>query len=139
MIKDRRFCGRRCKSFTLQWHLTNACPFCCRHCYDRSDRQELGFPKALEVLSDLRAFCRRRRVEARLSLSGGDPLLCSYFWELYQAIADARLPVSILGNPVAPGVIRSRWRLTSCCASASPLVTWRLSTSSRCDSRCSDA
>ena len=35
MIRDRWFFGRATRSFTLQWHLTNACPFHCRHCYDR--------------------------------------------------------------------------------------------------------
>jgi selenobiotic family peptide radical SAM maturase len=105
MIRDRWLCGRTCKSFTLQWHLTNACASHCRHCYDRTDRRELGLDQALAVLADFQRFCRRHRVTARVSLSGGDPLLYSHFWELYQVIADRRMPVSILGNPVAPHVV----------------------------------
>ncbi len=106
MIRERWFSGRKTANFTLQWHLTNACPFHCRHCYDRSARDELGLPEALRVLDDLRTFCRRRRVEPRVSLSGGDPLCYPHFWELYHAIADARISVSILGNPIAPDTIR---------------------------------
>jgi selenobiotic family peptide radical SAM maturase len=56
----------------------------------------------MRVLDDLQAFCRDRRVEPRVSLSGGDPLECSYFWDLYQAIAEARIRVSVLGNPIGP-------------------------------------
>jgi selenobiotic family peptide radical SAM maturase len=102
MIRDRWLFGRATRAFTLQWHLTNACRFHCRHCYDRSDRQELERPEAMRVLADFQAFCRGRRVEPRLSLSGGDPLCCPYFWDLYQALADARIRVSILGNPIGP-------------------------------------
>jgi selenobiotic family peptide radical SAM maturase len=105
MIRDRWFFGRATRSFTLQWHLTNACGNHCRHCYDRSVRQELSLAEATAVLADFRAFCRRRRVEGRLSLSGGDPLLYPGFWALYQAIADAQIPVSILGNPVDAATI----------------------------------
>jgi len=106
MIRDQWFGGRKSRSFTLQWHLTNACPFSCRHCYDRSHREELSFAEAVEVLGGLRAFCRKRRVEARVSLSGGDPLLSPCFWDLYRMIAEARLPVSILGNPIEPRLVR---------------------------------
>jgi selenobiotic family peptide radical SAM maturase len=102
MIRDRWIFGRAAGAFTLQWHLTNACSGHCRHCYDRSDRRELPLPDALAVLADLQAFCRRRRVEPRLSLSGGDPLRYSHFWELYEAVARTGIAVSILGNPIDP-------------------------------------
>lgn len=105
MIRDRWFFGRKCRSFTLQWHLTNACAAHCRHCYDRSNRHEPGLPQALDILVDLQTFCRRHRVVPHLSLSGGDPLCYSHFWELYRAIARTKIPVSILGNPVMPDVI----------------------------------
>ena len=56
MIREGWFRGRKTQSFTLQWHLTNACPFHCRHCYDRSDRRELDLPQALAVLEIFRPF-----------------------------------------------------------------------------------
>lgn len=105
MIWDRWPFGRSTRSFTLQWHLTNACPFHCRHCYDRTQRGHLDLPDALAVLADLRAFCRSRGVVPHVCLSGGDPLLYPHFWELYQAIAHAQMGVSLLGNPIAPEVI----------------------------------
>lgn len=106
MLRDRWLFGRKTGSFTLQWHLTNACRFHCRHCYDRSNREELSLGQAREVLVDLGNFCRQARVAPRLSLSGGDPLLYPHFWELYRAVAEANVPVSILGNPIAPATIQ---------------------------------
>jgi selenobiotic family peptide radical SAM maturase len=102
MLRDRWIFGRAASEFTLQWHLTNACPFRCRHCYDRTDRRELAWEDAQLVMADLRAFCRARRVTPQVSLSGGDPLLCSYFWTLYTELAAADVSVSVLGNPIGP-------------------------------------
>lgn len=106
MLHERWFLGRRTSSFTLQWHLTNACQFHCRHCYDRADRGALGLTQALDVLTDLLRFCCRRRVTPCVSLSGGDPLLYPYFWELYQAIAAAGIRVALLANPIDEPTIR---------------------------------
>ena len=53
----------------------------------------------------MQAFCRKRRVEPRLSLSGGDPLCYSHFWELYEAVGPLGVAVSILGNPISAGRI----------------------------------
>ena len=111
MIRNRRFFGARLRHFTLQWHLTNRCSFHCRHCYDRSDRQELNLPDALAILADFQTFCRKHRLKAHLCLSGGDPMLYPYFWDLYRHIADVPIPVSILGNPIGPDWIEELWRI----------------------------
>jgi selenobiotic family peptide radical SAM maturase len=100
MLRDRWLFGRATGTFTLQWHLTNACPFHCRHCYDRSTRGELTLEEAQGVLTDLRAFCRAVGVQPQLSLSGGDPFHYPHFWELYRTIAEGGIRTSILGNPV---------------------------------------
>jgi selenobiotic family peptide radical SAM maturase len=100
MIRDGWLLARRSQNFTLQWHLTNACPFHCRHCYDRSPRGELDRAEALRVLDDLADFGRRHRVRPALSLSGGDPLCYPHFWAVYRRAAEFGWPVSILGNPV---------------------------------------
>ncbi len=105
MLRDRGFLGRKTGTFTLQWHLTNACPFHCRHCYDRSSRGEPSLAEARVILADLRQFCRQAGVSPQLSLSGGDPLHYSHFWDLYRSIADAAIPTSILGNPIPPETI----------------------------------
>jgi selenobiotic family peptide radical SAM maturase len=105
MIRESWFSGRKTRSFTLQWHLTNACAYQCRHCYDRLERQELDLAQALGILEDFRQFCRKHRVTPQVSLSGGDPLRYTHFWPLYRAIAALGMRVSILGNPVSSDVI----------------------------------
>lgn len=100
MLRDARCWGRTSGSFTLQWHLTNACEAHCAHCYDRTDSQTLPAQVCRDILGDFHRFCRRHRVRGQVSLTGGNPLLHPNFWELYAAIADAGMAVSLLGNPL---------------------------------------
>jgi len=92
--------GRKSRTFTLQWHLTNLCEQHCRHCYDRTRREVLPFEECLRIIDDLESFGKVRRVYPKISLSGGDPLLHPDFWRIYSEIARRRIAVSILGNPI---------------------------------------
>lgn len=96
-IADERFLTAG--SFTLQWHLTQACDLHCRHCYDRSAREAVRLEDAVRVLDDLVGFCRERRVRGAVSLSGGNPLLHPDFTAIYRAVVERGFAVSILGNP----------------------------------------
>ncbi len=106
MIRDRILFGRKSKVFTLQWHLTNACPFNCKHCYDRSQRENLQLDEALRVLNSFEAFCKHKSVEGRVCLTGGDPFLYPFFWDLYESITSRKFKTSILGNPISDSNIR---------------------------------
>ncbi|MCF8061464.1 MAG: selenobiotic family peptide radical SAM maturase [Deltaproteobacteria bacterium] len=87
--------------FTLQWHITQACDLHCKHCYDRSQRQDLAFPEALGILEDLYRFCKSRNVKGQVSFTGGNPLLYPRFDELYEAASDLGFALAILGNPAS--------------------------------------
>ncbi|MCL2715322.1 MAG: thio(seleno)oxazole modification radical SAM maturase SbtM [Alphaproteobacteria bacterium] len=100
MIRERLFGGRATTSFTLQWHLTNACAFDCSHCYERLNRAELSLDSALEVVAGLARFSARHHVTPQVCLTGGDPLRYVHFWALYQALRDSGMRISILGNPI---------------------------------------
>jgi selenobiotic family peptide radical SAM maturase len=84
--------------FTLQWHLTQSCDLACKHCYDRSQRADFPFDRAVSLMQELRDFCRQRFVRPQVTLTGGNPLLHPRFFELYQAAADHGLMIAILGN-----------------------------------------
>lgn len=86
-------------SFTLQWHITQACDLHCKHCYDRSDRSALGYEEAIRVLDDLRSFCRSRNVQGAVSFTGGNPLLHPRFIDIYRAAAERNFGLAVLGNP----------------------------------------
>jgi len=100
MLRDRHLFGRWASSFTLQWHLTNACEFSCRHCYDRTSLACLPLSESERILESFLAFCRQRRVRGQICLTGGNPFLYPHFLDLYRAIAATDCPISILGNPV---------------------------------------
>jgi selenobiotic family peptide radical SAM maturase len=86
-------------SFTLQWHITQACDLQCKHCYDRSSRNRMDMRTAVKVLDELREFCLDRHVEGHVTFSGGNPLLYPRFELLYKEASDRGLSLSILGNP----------------------------------------
>lgn len=98
---DESFCVTN--SFTLQWHITQDCDLHCKHCYDRSGREELDLGRALSILDELHDFCMKKHVKGRISFSGGNPLLYPHFEELYRAAAEHGFDVSILGNPSPRG------------------------------------
>jgi len=86
-------------SFTLQWHITQACDLHCRHCYDRSSRSAVSFHQALKILDDLEKFCHKKHVQGRISFTGGNPLLHPDFPRIYRAAAERGFTCAILGNP----------------------------------------
>ena len=86
-------------TFSIQWHITQACDLRCKHCYDRSSRSPLKLDQALRILDDLRAFCHSRYVKGHVSFTGGNPLLYPHFSELYSAASERGFTVAILGNP----------------------------------------
>ncbi len=92
-------------SFTLQWHLTSACDLHCRHCYDRTNIKALRLENARRVVADMVSFCRRRRIDGELCLTGGNPLLYPDITPLYRSIAATDLAVSFLGNPTSRQVM----------------------------------
>jgi selenobiotic family peptide radical SAM maturase len=87
-------------TFTLQWHVTQACDLNCRHCYDRSSRQEMPLSRGLSVLDDLYDFCRSHSVFGQVSFSGGNPLLYPYFDRLYREASERGFMTAVLGNPM---------------------------------------
>jgi len=103
-IEPGRF--RESGSFTLQWHLTQACDLHCAHCYDRSDRKPLPLDKAYEILAQLRQFCTDRRVEGQVSLSGGNPLLYPHFFEVYARAVELGFEVGVMGNPTSRAMLQ---------------------------------
>jgi selenobiotic family peptide radical SAM maturase len=92
-------------SFTLQWHITQACDLHCRHCYDRSARSAMTLDQGIRILDDVRRFCRDQHVMKAVSFTGGNPFLYPYFLELYRAASERGFSIGILGNPIERGKI----------------------------------
>jgi selenobiotic family peptide radical SAM maturase len=101
MLRDGRLFGRKAGSFTLQWHLTNACELACLHCYDRTNLRCLSLAEAEHVFASFVDFCSAARVKGQVCLTGGNPFLYPHLLPLYHSIAATDCEISILGNPVA--------------------------------------
>ncbi len=91
--------------FTLQWHITQTCDLNCRHCYDRSSRQEMPLAQGLTILEDLYAFTADMGVKGHVSFTGGNPFFYPHFMPLYRAAGEMGFSTAILGNPVAPELV----------------------------------
>jgi len=92
-------------SFTLQWHITQACDLHCKHCYDRSDRAPMSYDTAFAILDDFYDFCRQMHVKGQVTFTGGNPMLYPHFFDVYQAAFDRGFGMAILGNPTPIGQV----------------------------------
>jgi selenobiotic family peptide radical SAM maturase len=99
VVREREFLES--PTFTLQWHITQACDLHCKHCYDRSPRSPLTWEQGMKILNDLDRFCREKRVQGQVSFTGGNPLLHPQFNELYRAAEELGFGTAILGNPTS--------------------------------------
>jgi len=88
-------------TFTLQWHITNACDLHCKHCYDRTRRSPLTLEQGYKVLDQLELFSRANRVRGHVCFTGGNPFLSPHFLKLYKKAEQKGFSASILGNPVS--------------------------------------
>ncbi len=111
--KDEKFLHS--DSFTLQWHLTDACDLHCSHCYADTKRTALDLGQACAVIEDLMAFCMQKHVRGHIVFTGGNPFLHPDFFDIYSAAAQAGFILSILGNPV------SREKITTLAGIRAPL------------------
>lgn len=91
--------------FTLQWHITQSCDLHCRHCYDRSERNDVSLSQGKDILDQLYDFCILNNVTGQVSFSGGNPLLHPNFFDLYQEAVDRGFMVALLGNPTDRSVM----------------------------------
>lgn len=88
-------------TFTLQWHLTTACPNHCKHCYMERNPQTLPIEGCEKVINDFKSLLERWNCNGRIYFTGGDPLLYPHFFKLlnYARSQISDLIIGILGNP----------------------------------------
>ena len=71
--------------FNLQLDLTYCCNLSCKHCYQRYSKYNgmaLSSEEWIGILGQYAKLARMLDVMPALTLSGGEPLLCAYLWEL---------------------------------------------------------
>lgn len=100
-MKDPEYTFRRPR-FSLQWHLTAICPNNCKHCYMERSDEMLSYEDCKKIVIDFQNLLTRWGAEGRVYLTGGDPLLYPYFFELFEYLKltlGKNTKIGILGNP----------------------------------------
>ena len=95
-------------TFSLQWHITTECDQRCDHCYifnspDAKDEirgsRKVGLKVLKAIADNFKASCERLDVLPRIAMTGGDPILSPYFWDLLEYLQTINIRVSLMGNP----------------------------------------
>lgn len=95
------------ETFTLQWHITNACDLHCKHCYDRVRPSPMTREQGQDILQSFQVFCQEHNVRGHVCFSGGNPFFSPHFFDLYRETAGMGFSTSVLGNPVSRAELES--------------------------------
>jgi radical SAM/SPASM domain protein of ACGX system len=93
------------RAFGFQWHLTEQCDQKCKHCYSVAEQKnhlvgrELNVDECFGIVDKILAFCKENECEPGIGISGGDPLLADYFWDVAAYLKEKNINFSLLGNP----------------------------------------
>lgn len=90
----------------IQFHLTTKCDQKCAHCYMyESDSYQTQLNNTMDkdtvfaLLEEIRQFSLNFNLQCTLAITGGDPILSPYFWDVLEFIKNAQLlSVIIMGN-----------------------------------------
>lgn len=94
MLEKRPF-----KTFTLQWHITNACQLRCKHCYvDFSKPEALDFKVISDWIDNYISFLNKYKVEWKVYFTWWDPWLYPKFKDLVEYSLKKWLKVSLFWN-----------------------------------------
>lgn len=93
--------------FVVQWHVTNNCDQRCSHCYIWQSKEGEGFensiPMSMEevvvIIDDYLVTCEKLNALPKFAITGGDPLLYPYIWELLAYVNKKAIPFTMMGNP----------------------------------------
>lgn len=90
--------------FAFQWHITDDCDQRCKHCYIFSENTckkiDTMNPNQIEdTFYNCLDFCKVYNRLPYFYITGGDPILHPYFWNLLKLFKEHSIPFTILGNP----------------------------------------
>lgn len=96
------------KIWSAQWHITTKCDQRCQHCYlfnspeaktEINGEGLIGWPELQNIADDIKTTADAFGAGCVVSLTGGDPILHPYFWQLLDYLKHKEIAVNILGNP----------------------------------------
>lgn len=100
------------REFILQWHITNACEYDCKHCYmtreerKKSVKTELTTAEAKSTIDKLTETANSFGIRPRINFTGGNPLIRTDIYNILTYAKNEGCIVNILGNPVDAAVAK---------------------------------
>lgn len=90
--------------FSFQWHITDDCDQRCKHCYIFSGDSHkaistMNWEQMQKTFENCLDFCKTFNRLPYFYITGGDPILHPYFWQLLEMMQSYNIPFTILGNP----------------------------------------
>ena len=90
--------------FSFQWHITDDCDQRCKHCYIFSENtckkiDSMSWEQMLDTFYNSLDFSTVYNRRPYFYITGGDPILHPYFWNLLRLLKTSDIPFTILGNP----------------------------------------
>lgn len=89
--------------FTVQWHITSRCDYCCSHCYEGNDSDnkcdDFSTEYCYEIIDKISDWSDYLNIKIRMNLTGGDPLIRKDIYDIIEYCKEKEFMVGILGNP----------------------------------------
>ena len=75
------------EEFYFQWHFINSCNLRCAHCYQEGYHfEDMNLEQLLQVANEISKALSKWNMLGRLSLTGGEPFLSPYLFDLIDYI-----------------------------------------------------
>jgi len=90
--------------FAFQWHITDYCDQRCKHCYifaegNCTELLSISLEDMKKVIANCEDMCEQLGRQPYFYITGGDPILHPYFWELMEIVKNKKIPFTLMGNP----------------------------------------
>ena len=82
----------------LQWHITHKCNLRCKHCYQDEYASGMSREELFAVLDKYERFLQQKALHGHINLTGGEPLVSPYFFELAEEIVRRGMTFAVLTN-----------------------------------------
>lgn len=87
-------------TFIFQWHITDSCVNRCNHCYIKNfGKNNVSLETAFDIIDDMKECCDQLGATPVISITGGDPLVHPFVWEILKKAKSIGGQLGILGNP----------------------------------------
>jgi radical SAM protein with 4Fe4S-binding SPASM domain len=79
------------RAFYIQWHFMNTCNLRCEHCYQEGYHfHNLELDSLLHIAREISLSLEKWNMQGRLSLTGGEPFMSPYLFDLMNHIEQAK-------------------------------------------------